>query len=511
MLKNQRLARIIETMKPNAFLTRRKRLSIAAILAMILLLGFFNNCAKTTTLNGELRADLGEAASTTDNTPVPQPTVVPSATATPGATPTPTATPMASPTPTPSPTATPVVPGALVPSLRIDFTQNTLSASVNGVVVANTVSLVRNSIATHYGSDGLIKTVAANQPRFDHDPTRCQNAAETVAANCARKRLGLLVEEARINRILQSSKFDLAPWTKGTVTTVTPNAAVAPDGTMTAYRLQMANVDGTWLQQISSLEIGKTYTLSLYARSPSGSGQIAFGIQGNTPNEAVVFNLTDQWQRFSHTMTAMTTGHYTIENNFTATSTVDAYIWGAQAEEAPFVTSYIPTTTSMVTRAMDQAIASNTGGWFNASEGTYAMEWYGKTTQLTRAQALFHMAAPLNTNSHMLSRKANETGASAQQHMPGYADADLRTVMNSNAWPTVALHQNSLSFSATQITSTDKLGATQDSKTKAIMAAPSGLAILSLGFDGAAAISLNGHIQKFLFYKKSILMDAISF
>ena len=52
-------------------------------------------------------------------------------------------------------------------------------------------------------------------------------------------------------------------------------------------------------------------------------------------------------------------------------------IWGAQVEEGAFVTSYIPTSGSTVTRAKDDALI--TGGslesWINKNEGTWLIDF----------------------------------------------------------------------------------------------------------------------------------------
>ena len=45
-------------------------------------------------------------------------------------------------------------------------------------------------------------------------------------------------------------------------------------------------------------------------------------------------------------------------------------VWGAQLEAGAFATSYIPTTTTALTRSADVASVNTLSPWFNASEGT---------------------------------------------------------------------------------------------------------------------------------------------
>lgn len=82
--------------------------------------------------------------------------------------------------------------------------------------------------ATYFGSDGLIKTVAAaGDPRIDFTPG---------------KRPGLLVESARANLLLNANNFVGGGW-GGSNLSFTAGAAASPDGTVNATKLDETAVN----------------------------------------------------------------------------------------------------------------------------------------------------------------------------------------------------------------------------------------------------------------------------
>ena len=99
------------------------------------------------------------------------------------------------------------------------------------------------------------------------------NAGQLVAFASGAPRItdrGFLAEGARTNLCLQSQTFDNASWT-ATRAAVTANAATAPDGTLTAYKLyEDASAASTHLL-LSTVNItvssSTVYTTSIYAKS----------------------------------------------------------------------------------------------------------------------------------------------------------------------------------------------------------------------------------------------------
>jgi hypothetical protein len=248
------------------------------------------------------------------------------------------------------------------------------------------ITFTRTSSATYMGSDGLIKIAPANSPRFDHRYNPATGEIES---------LGLLVEEARTNLLLRSEEFDNNYWLPGFVgqallPVITPNSAVAPNGTLSAdtivFDLNNATVSGDRSQlsapQISTI-IGNSYIFSIWLKTTDGSTKkirLSFNafspdIPGYNPPDGIV-EVTGEWKRFEiGLLSASSTDRYpriSLRVGTETSSYASVYAWGAQLEIGSFPTSYIPTSGSTATRTADNAsmTGSNFSSWYNQSEGT---------------------------------------------------------------------------------------------------------------------------------------------
>jgi hypothetical protein len=299
------------------------------------------------------------------------------------------------------------------------------------------VTFTRASSGTYVGSDGLLKTAATDVPRFDHNPTTGES-------------LGLLVEEARTNLFTRSEEFNDAAWTR-TNSTITANAATAPDGTLTADKHIPDNgatigvgASDTRVFQSPSATSGTVYTFSIYAKA-SEYNQIQFSLIA-TPTVTARFSLNlgtvlsgtgatitpagDGWYRCAIPVTAGVTGGLAVRwsaQSSIATigdGTSGIFAWGAQFEAGAFPSSYIPTTSATVTRAAD--VASITGAafssFYNQTEGTVFSDCVGT---FSSTQVLVNIAATAaNTATSAISLASNLTSSQKRVRVRDAASAD---------------------------------------------------------------------------------------
>ena len=261
------------------------------------------------------------------------------------------------------------------PSLDLNFAGN--KSLIDTTTGTNYVTFSRaqsGNEATYVGSDGLIKYASADEPRFDHDP-------ETLES------LGLLIEESRTNSISYSNEFN-TQWSFGGsgVGVLTPNAAIAPDGTLSASKLAAQST--RWLTRATSLSgisnaVVKfnlsTGTFDSFPSTPPTSYGITEAGNGWYRVHLTVSNVTFSVYAkagelsFINIQLLNSNAYIYSADGGDGNTTQGIYIWGAQVEAGAFPTSYIPTSGSTETRAADEAsiTGTNFSSWYNQSEGTF--------------------------------------------------------------------------------------------------------------------------------------------
>ncbi len=243
-------------------------------------------------------------------------------------------------------------------------------------------TFTRSSYATRINSDGFIEVMGANTPRLDYSNGKCP---------------ALLLEKASTNLVKYSEDLSVSNWIKTSVT-VESNSELAPDGTMSADKLQRTSTSANYIQNnfTKSTSLAVDSTASIFVKK-GNSNYVAVRFQGVHPNRYEInYNFTTGGlaKRAMGSFVGIEAGFEDYGNGWIRlylSATTDAssaagifvspksdnqwldevdpsndsycYLWGAQVEESIKSTSYIPTDSSTYTRTTEfclDAMSNNT-------------------------------------------------------------------------------------------------------------------------------------------------------
>ena len=260
---------------------------------------------------------------------------------------------------------------AVEPSLNLDF--------ANSKKLDSRITFTRASTGTYTDESGIIRTAAANEARFDHDGDG--------------NSLGLLIEESRTNNLPYSNEFMSGLWR---YTTMTPNAGVSPSGTNDAWLLDSGLRDYNQLTSRGYLSIFvKKVTARYFILSGGPQASLpgycfdldtgtALRATGNSPAGSLptITAYPNGWYRVGvYTDTSNRRFSFGCSNDPDFNLGTGGYdgqvlVYGGQGELGAFPTSYIPTTSSTVTRSADVAsmTGTNFSSWYNQSAGTLFLD-----------------------------------------------------------------------------------------------------------------------------------------
>jgi hypothetical protein len=237
-------------------------------------------------------------------------------------------------------------------------------------------NFTRSTSATRVNKDGLIEVVTNNKPRIDF--LNDSNGA-------------LLLEPQRSNLALYSNDLSNAAWDKS-YSTITSNAAISPDGTTNANKVVETTDTGLHRAGQGAIAVtsGQVYTFSFYAKAAernelelqriNTSGTVFNNISVTTADLilgtlSVGLNVTsssinsvgDGWYRISLSLTAIATGSGGLNIgmqkdgnvSYLGDGTSGVYIYGFQAEQGSYATSYIPTQGATATRVAETCEQKN--------------------------------------------------------------------------------------------------------------------------------------------------------
>jgi hypothetical protein len=239
------------------------------------------------------------------------------------------------------------------------------------------LTFTRASTATRVNESGLIEEVAANVPRLDNSQGGCST---------------LLLEPQRTNLVLRSDTPATNSW--GNVLSERINLTYANDATI-SDDINVIAASDTLVNNQHRLIYGsgydspytgtKTYSLSAKIKA-NGIDELSFLILGDTMSGTIDLingtnNVSSSGTQFiSCTTTLLSNGYVDIEivwSKTNATSAVPPYIilfhynggvsylgdgggtklYGVQIELGSYPTSYIPTTTTAVTRVGENSLS----------------------------------------------------------------------------------------------------------------------------------------------------------
>ena len=214
------------------------------------------------------------------------------------------------------------------------------------------------------------------QPRFDWASTASTGAGTIaspyvipLAANPTSN--GLLIEEARTNRILWCRDATQANWVKTNVTAAKDQTGI--DGVANAASSLTATAnDGTCIQTITLASGSRTG--SVYLKRLTGTGNVQVSLDGST--WSTVDLSTDEWRRI---VLSGTVTNPTVGIKLAVSGDAVAMDYG-QVEDGVFATTPILTTTATATRADEVFLMSGKvfNAWYNVAESTV----YGKIKNL---------------------------------------------------------------------------------------------------------------------------------
>jgi hypothetical protein len=213
--------------------------------------------------------------------------------------------------------------------------------------------------------EGKLYSVVPTDGSGDLSVTRATTATRVNSAG--------LVELVPYNLVRYSEQFDNAAWDKvgiggGLAPIITNNAGTAPNGTLTADRVQFDCVGTTSTfrsivgQGSISTPIGAIFTQTLYVKAyaPSEVGKQLRIVSEGTNNSSII-TITADWQRIvvNGIPAIFTSSNFNIETRggFTTNTTADVLIWGAQLNEGT-IKDYQRTETRLNIPRLDYSLGS---------------------------------------------------------------------------------------------------------------------------------------------------------
>ena len=180
-----------------------------------------------------------------------------------------------------------------------------------------------------------------------------------------------LLKWAPHNLQTDSQDFSGASWST-TNTTVTANAADAPDGTATADKIEQT-ASGDWRITGLNSVVDADYTYGVFLKTVSGTGSIGIRIYDGASFSDTLCSVTEEWQLFTVSSSGTTQNIY-IDSRVSGSTLTEVYAWGAHLYRSDLGgmvdnpdrgDSYVPTTSSAVYLPRRGHHVYNGSAWVN--------------------------------------------------------------------------------------------------------------------------------------------------
>lgn len=228
----------------------------------------------------------------------------------------------------------------VAPAIAIDFKR-----LVTGDVPAG-FTFSRSAPGTYFDASGVLQTAATNVLRISRDPVSGE--------------LGYLAEPGRTNLCQYTNDVSNLAWTNyiqgsGVAPVSTGAYAIAPDGTMTATRVDLdcggstSNDRCLRRMQYASATIGVSYSGAIWLKAAT-AGDVGKTVRVHLENAGptnVIYTLTANWVRVllnagSATATTTSINLYVECRGTYSSQSASVLMWGGQIESGSYASSDIP-------------------------------------------------------------------------------------------------------------------------------------------------------------------------
>ena len=379
------------------------------------------------------------------------------------------------------------------PALQLDFLNQKYRVNQQDKAWADLFTFSGAGGGTRINPLGAVEAAVSGSPRFDYDPV-------------TRKPMGLLIEEARTNLLLQNDALNTTPWSG--LPTATTNGEYLGRARWELAKTTTGGSEGR--TQAISVNAGVTYTARVYlwagntqqaglgiyhnaswahttATKVSGPGILTSNTGGNLPSVTGLSATEPTVIDVFLVATTATTGSLIIYPGYPSSTIGDSCIVQANNFEAgSFATSYIPTTSAAVTRAVDSCKIDSTrfSDWYRQDEGTIVVvgrhnnenSHYFSLDDGTASNRIYMAAGTTVAASVVAGGAAGMIQYIGSLTLPTRISVAIASKVNDSA----AAVNGSIPTTDTSVTS------------------PTGVNVLRIGRN-VSAVSLNGH-SEFIFY-----------